>query len=213
VTRILLIRHGESEANSERIFAGNKDVKLMERGIEQAKKTAEYISEFYDVDCVYASDLVRAHKTGEVIAGFLGLKVITDRRLREIYAGEWEGKKFSDLEKNYSKDYTCWLTDIGNCICTGGESVKELGLRVFKAISEIAEKNDGKTVVIATHATPIRVLQCILGGYSFDSMKNIPWVSNASVTELSYECGQWNFIKVCQDEHLSELKTSFPANV
>ena len=213
MTRLLLIRHGESEANNEGMFAGNKDVSLKERGIEQAKKTAEYISENYEVDYVYASDLKRAYKTGEVIADLLGLKVIADKRLREIYAGKWEGKKFTELEENFADDYKCWLTDIGNCICSGGESVKELGERVFKAISEIAEKNDGKTVVIATHATPIRALQCILGGYSFDQMKNIPWVSNASVTELSYENGEWNFIKIGEDGHLSTLKTTFPANV
>ena len=213
MTRLLLIRHGESEANNEGIFAGNKDVSLKERGIEQAKKTAEYIAQNYAVDCVYASDLSRAYKTGEIIADALGLKVIADKRLREIYAGQWEGKKFTELEKNFADDYTCWLTDIGNCVCSGGESVKELGERVFKAILEIAEKNNGKTVVIATHATPIRVLQCILGGYSFDLMKNISWVSNASVTELSYENGQWSFINIGEDGHLSELKTTFPANV
>lgn len=173
MTRLLLIRHGESEANNEGIFAGNKDVKLKERGIEQAKKTAEYIAENYEVDCVYASDLRRAYKTGEIIAVALGQKVIADKRLREIYAGEWEGKKFTELEKNFADDYTCWLTDIGNCVCSGGECVKELGERIFKVILEIAEKNNGKTVVIVTHATPIRALQCVLGGHSFDLMKNI----------------------------------------
>lgn len=213
MTTLLLIRHGESEANRCGIFAGQIDVELQNKGIEQAMKTAEYIAEHYTVDRVYASDLKRAYKTGKIIADLLKVDLISNEKLREIYAGEWQGKKFDDLVANYSKDYSCWLNDIGNCSCTGGESVKQLGLRVVEALTEIAKKNDGKTVVIATHATPIRTTQCLLKGLSLDVMKNIPWVSNASVTEIVYKDGEWNFVKVGEDKHLRKIKTSFPANV
>ncbi len=210
---LLLVRHGESEANRSGTFAGQTDVQLLHKGIEQARKTAEYIAEHYTVSRVYASDLKRAYKTGRVISDLLQVDLISNEKLREINAGEWQGKMFDELVANYQEDYACWLSDIGNCTCTGGESVKQLGVRVVEALTDIAEDNIGKTVVIATHATPIRVLQCLLQGLSLDAMKDIPWVSNASVTELTYESGKWNFVNVGEDKHLSELKTSFPANV
>lgn len=213
MTRLILIRHGESKANKQGIFAGHMDVELEEKGILQAEKTAEYIHKNYKIDKVYASDLQRAFKTGKAVADLFELEIVADKQLREVYAGDWEGKKFTDIIRDYKKDYSCWLNDIGNCRCTGGESIKELGARVLAALERISKENPKKTVAIATHATPIRVMQCILSGKTLDEMKNTPWVRNASITEIIYDNGSWSFVRVGEDKHLSELKTEFPANV
>lgn len=213
MTTFLVVRHGESDANCEGFFAGQFDVNLREKGVFQAEKTAYFIAEKYKPDIVYASDLKRAYKTGEIIAEVSDVDIISDKALREINAGKWQGEKFDTLVAEYGDAYSLWLNDIGNCRCDGGESVKELGERVLKAMTHIAEDNDGKIVVIATHATPIRAMQCLLDGYSIEYMKNIPWVSNASVTEITYDNGKWKIVNVGMDEHLSELRTTFPANV
>ena len=68
MTKIILIRHGESEANRDNIFAGHLDVDLQEYGLKQAQKTAEYVLEKYQVSRVYSSDLKRAYKTGRCVA-------------------------------------------------------------------------------------------------------------------------------------------------
>ncbi len=213
MTTIIFVRHGESEANRLGFFAGQIDVSLVEKGIQQAYSTGTYISKNYTVDKVYASDLKRAHKTGEIISRIVNTELIVDKRLREIHAGLWQGNKFDDLLVCYRDTYSCWLHDIGNCQCEGGESVKQLSERVLEALTEIAEAEAGKTVVVATHATPIRAMQCVLRGLPFDEMKNIPWVSNASVTEILYENKAWHFIKEDENHFLSDLKTSFPPNV
>lgn len=213
MTTILLVRHGESEANRLGFFAGQTDAALLEKGIEQAKATGTYIAQNYTIDKVYASDLRRAYKTGEEIAKLTEAPLIADNRLREINAGLWQGRKFDDLLIRYHESYTCWLQDIGNCRCDGGESIQQLSQRVCEVLTEIAQANPGKTVVVATHATPIRAMQCILKGLPLDEMKHIPWVSNASVTELTYANAAWQFIQEGEDRFLSELKTSFPPNV
>lgn len=213
MTNIIFIRHGESMANRMAVFAGNFNADLTEIGLAQAQKTAEYVAQNYKVDAVYASDLLRAYKTGKAVADVLSLPVYADARLREISAGKWEGETFDKLPKKYPADFSLWLTDIGNSRPTDGESVRQLGQRILSAVTDIAEKNDGKTLVIATHATPIRVLQCMLGGHSFDEMQNIPWVSNCSVTEICYDSGNWKLIKIGYDEHLAGMRSSLPANV
>ncbi len=212
MTTLLLIRHGESEANREGYFAGQSDAALLEKGLMQARLTAEFIKNEYDVAKIYASDLRRAYDTGKVLSELIGIKVIPEKRLREIFAGVWQGMKFDDIERQFESDYGVWRNDIGNCKTTCGESVRELGERVMAALLDIARDNDGKTVAVATHATPIRAVQCMIGD-GFDSMKNIPWVTNASVTEIIYENGKWSLGRVCRDEHLSKFRTSFPANV
>lgn len=213
MTTLILIRHGESQANRQSLFAGHLNVDLTENGLAQAQKTAEYIAESYMVDAIYASDLLRAYKTGKAIAERFGLSVIPCEQLREIRAGKWQGERFDALSEKYPEDFRPWLVDIGNSRCTDGESVKELGGRILSAVTDIAKKNDGKTVLIATHATPIRVLQCMIGGHSFDEMQNIPWVSNCSVTEICYDNGRWELVKIGYDNHLVGMRSALPANV
>jgi len=213
MTTLLLIRHGQSMANLEGVFAGNYDAPLTELGYNQAKRTAEFITENYKVDKVYASDLIRAFETGKCVADRLGLTVVPEPGLREIRAGKWEGIPFDDIVTKYSEDYDKWITDVGNSGCPDGETVKILGERVMKALTKIAKEDEGKTVVIATHATPVRVSQTLIDYGNLDAMKDIPWVSNASVTEYYYNNGKWTLGKVAQDGHLSDLKTNLPANV
>lgn len=213
MTTLLLIRHGQSQANLTRCFAGHLDAPLTQLGRQQAACTAEFIVRSYPVDAVYASDLLRAYDTGMAVARLVNLPVLPDADLREIEAGRWEGVPFAELEQAYREDYGVWLRDIGNSRPTGGESVAELAKRFDGALRRIAGENPGKTVVVATHATPIRTVQWKLSGEPLSYMAQIPWVSNASVTELFYKDGAFRLGRVAQDAHLAELKTSLPANV
>ena len=142
----------------------------------------------------------------------LGIEVLTDCRLREIYAGQWEGKTFDLLTEMYPA-YTVFRSDIGACVTDGGESVAQLSQRVLEGFTQIARENDGKTVVIATHATPIRALMTHAQGLTLAQMKDIPWVTNASVTEITYEEGRFHLGKASQDAHLGEITSRFPSNV
>lgn len=213
MTKLLLVRHGESEANRNMIFAGHYDADLTEKGLEQAERTAEYIKENYAVDCVYASDLKRAFKTGKCIADALGVEIFGTEGLREINAGDWDGMNFMDLVKDFRSAYEIWMKDIGKASCPNGENMQMLGERIMKTLKEIAEKNPSKTIVIATHATPIRIAQTLAEYGELDRMKDVGWVSNASVTELLYDGEAWKCGRISIDEHLADLKTSLPTNV
>ncbi len=211
MTTFILVRHGLSFANDGHFFAGNIDTPLVETGRKQALKTAQYIIDNYKIDIAYASDLSRAFNTGKCIAQLAGVEIITDKNLREIQAGEWEGVAFDEIKTRFANDYNVWINDIGNARCTGGESVRELYNRVVTTLTKIAEKHDSQTVLIATHATPIRAMQCFVQqGGNIDNMNQIPWVSNASVSTLVYDNGSWHFKTVNFDSHLSDLKTVLP---
>ena len=213
MTTLILIRHGESEANRNNVFAGHINPDLQNKGLKQAERTAKYITENYKVDKIYSSDLQRAFKTAKALGELLNLEVIAKESLREIYAGEWENMKFDDLSVLFPAEFEAWTTNIGYAVCPNGESVKQLGERVMSALAKIAEENNGKTVVIATHTTPIRVAQSIVQTGGLDEMKNIPWVSNASVTVFEYENKSFKAMKISEDAHLSELRTALPDNV
>lgn len=213
MTTLLLIRHGESEANVDGRFAGHLDVPLSETGHTQAAITADYIASHYTVDAVYASDLLRAFHTGKAVADRFGLPTVPDPALREIFAGDWEGAIYDDLPKQFPASFQTWLTDIGHASCENGESVAHLQERFLAALCRIASEHDGKTVVIATHATPIRSLQCYCEGKPLGEMKTVPWVSNASVTVVECENGTLHLLEAGQDHHLGQKRTAFPKKI
>lgn len=212
-TTLIFVRHGESEANGSGIFAGHLDIDLTQRGLQQAELTARYICGHYCVDAVYASDLRRAYYTALPIANASTGNVTKTSQLREIFAGEWEGLCFDELQSRYSESYEVWLHDIGRAHPTNGESVEQLSIRIWETVQQILHANQEKTVVIVTHATPIRTLLCRHNGLELAQMKTIPWVSNASVTVIRVEDNRWTVEETGFDTHLSELKTQLPANV
>ncbi len=213
-TTVILIRHGQSEANIARTFAGHTDAPLSPLGLRQAEATADFIKENHTVDAVYASDLSRAYRTAEATALRFGLSVTPEPAFREIFAGDWEGVSFDALNERYPREYTeVWRGNIGRAVCTGGESVMQLADRVFARLDSIVRQSEGKTIVIGTHATPIRCVQWILSGDDPDGMIRIPWVSNASVTILTHEDGKYKLASVGLCDHLGELKSGLPKNV
>jgi len=175
--------------------------------------TAQYVAQHYKIDAIYASDLKRAYKTASCLGELVNLEVTPMQALREINAGEWEGVTFEELPVRFPESYGVWREQIGLSICPGGESVKQLGERVMNALTLIAEANDGKTVAIGTHATPIRAMQSIIETGGVESMQAIPWVSNASVTVLTYENKTWKLVVVGEDRHLTGIKTSLSGDV
>lgn len=207
MTTLIFVRHGQSLGNARNEFLGHTDLDLSERGYAQAKCTGEYIQKNFKVDKIYSSDLLRAYNTAKAADAFLHLGITTDEALREIYAGEWEGKSYDTLTENFYNDYSVWHSDIGNARCTGGESVAELQKRVLGKVEEIAKENNGKTVLIATHATVIRSLECFIKGLPLSEMKNIPWVRNASVSIIEYSHGAWSQKLSGEYSFMGELST------
>src|SRR5581483_12433051 len=88
MTTLLLVRHGETDWNSERRWQGHADEPLNETGRAQAREVADELAD-RSIDAVYSSDLSRARETAEIIAARLGLSVTTDARLGEVDVGDW----------------------------------------------------------------------------------------------------------------------------
>jgi len=212
-TRIYFIRHGESESNLIHQFAGSLDMPLTGRGREQAVATADYLGEI-PFTAVYTSDLSRAYETGRCITDKKGIPLIPDRRLREIYAGDWEGKTYSDLELKFPDSYGVWRTQIGLTQCPAGESVMQLQQRIKECVDEIVLRHPNQTICVTTHATPIRAMECLWTRTPLTQMHTIPWVGNASVTVVEYY-GQEKARLLSRDitDHLGKLRTVLANNV
>ena len=214
MTRMIFVRHGESMGNLERRFYGHTDGPLTDKGREQARRTAEYLKDTH-IDVAYASDLQRARETGQIIAAPHNIPVIPETGLREIHAGQWENRLLSDLIENFSESFGVWCRDIGNSCPDDGESVRALAERVRSTVWRIAEENESKTVLIASHATPIRMLACEWCCAPIEKSQELGWVRNASVCIVDYDTENHTTLVQRYDEaaHIGELNTSLPKGV
>lgn len=213
MTTFLLIRHGQSTANVTMTFAGHSHVPLSGFGWEQARRAGDYLAKNYAVDRIYSSDLLRAVMTACAVSEKLGMMPIyTDPGLREIDAGDWEGKTFEALGKQYPEEIEIWYHTLWRCSCPGGESVEEMGARVMDTLFRIAAENDGKTVAVTTHATPIRAVLSYAQRGDFKGMLAPEKLFNASVTVADCDPDKHTlFLKTFGfSEHLGDLTAPAP---
>ncbi len=212
MTKIYIVRHGYSVANDELIFAGFLDSELNETGLKQAQTLKEFFKD-KKVDKVYSSDLRRAFDTVKVVADFFNLEVIPCKELRELYGGDWEGIKYEDIATKYPNEFYFWRNKMQDLVTPNGESIQELAERVSKAIREIAEDNDGKTVVIGTHGGAIRAFIAKELKKDTKAMSVLGWVPNCSVSTIEYENGKFKEIEIGNDKHVGNLATNLPKEV
>ena len=212
-TTLIFVRHGESEGNKSGRFNGNANFPLSDKGRAQAQKTAEYLDEF-KIDKIYTSDLLRAKETAQIIAERQNIDITEDKLLREINGGDFEGELYDELHIKFPEEFHKWMNDLGNCQCPNGESIRGLLERFNNKVIEIVENNKNKTVLIATHAMPIRVITTVWSKKDITCVRDVDYVRNASVTVIDYtDKLNPEIIEYDKAEHLGELITELPKNV
>ncbi|KAL7718317.1 Phosphoglycerate mutase [Entamoeba marina] len=152
MTKLLLIRHGETEWNLYGKIQGVTDVALSESGIEQARQVQQRINGTFDV--IYSSPLIRALYTANAISNHKHEVKILEG-LREIPFGNWEGRRFEDLEGDpfYAKFKSGEDgMPLGNGITTISKAAKDNSALLKK----ICKENEGKTIVIVSHGAWIK---------------------------------------------------------
>lgn len=204
MTEIIFIRHAQAEGNAARILHGFYNSLLTEKGHLQADAAGKFLSD-KKIDVIYSSDLTRTYMTALHVAAYQGCDIIKNAGLRENFAGDWENVSFEYIMKTFPEEYAAWQNDTGTFAFPNGESVEEMTVRVGDTVRKIAEENDGKTVAVVSHATPIRSLRCYFENLPVSEMKNHPWPSNASVSIADYSDGKLSFKVYDEHSFLSDI--------
>lgn len=155
VTRIILIRHGETDWNLQGRYQGHSNIDINTKGRNQAKKLAIRLKKA-SIDRVFASDRKRAINTARLI--FPGRRMKIDKGLREISFGIFEGLVYDEILERHSKLYSRWIKNPFGIKILGGESGKDFKSRVSKAFKKIVSSNKGRTIAIVTHGGPINMI-------------------------------------------------------
>jgi probable phosphoglycerate mutase len=157
VTRLLLLRHGQTELSVQRRYSGRGDPALTELGRRQADAAARYLTQRGGIAAVVSSPLRRCHDTATTAATALGLDVSVDDDLVETDFGAWEGLTFTEAAERDPELHQRWLRDTATT-APGGESFDQVHQRVVSARDRIVADHGSTTVLVVSHVTPIKTL-------------------------------------------------------
>jgi broad specificity phosphatase PhoE len=180
--RLLLIRHGESEGNRDRVFTRTPDVPLTPTGRRQARETAEFIRERYAPTLLVSSPYTRARQTAEIIGGVLGLSATIEDALQERSYGEYAGLPYDTARPQFDpRAYWSWRPP-------GGETLEEVALRVGRALDRISALAHHRDAVVVSHGAVMMALwRHVMGEWAMPGRV----VRNAGILLVEHEAGRY----------------------
>lgn len=188
MTRLLIVRHGETAWNAEGRVQGHEDIHLNDRGRAQVRAAAEALAPL-KVAAVYASDLQRAAETGRILAAPHSLPVTVTPLLRERNWGTWEGRTMAQIEETDAAMAGRWRNHewVNPEMAEEYEALQE---RVVGEVRRIAEAHGDETVLIATHGGAVKVFAAWVLGAPLASHSAMR-ISNAGVTTILHRAGHY----------------------
>lgn len=182
---LLLVRHGVSEHNtSDVISGGTSNLNLSQAGVKQVEEVSKIIDN-NKIDQVYASPLIRAKRTAQILTDFQK-DIITDDRLKEMDFGSWEGQHAEELKVKCPDAFD----DLGTInskytkYAKNGETFEQVADRVEEFLAEIQPYSNDKTIMVVCHGFVIRSL---IARWFKLKIEDVMTVRNVSFTELHFE--------------------------
>lgn len=203
MTKIFLIRHGQSEWNSLNKIQGQKDTILTDLGKKQALFLGNRLID-EKIDVIYTSDLTRAYNTAEIISNKINKPLVVNETIREINFGLWEGLTIEEIKNLYKDEYSTWIKEPEKLNIQGFENLISLQKRAINAVNEIILENLGKNIAIVSHGAILKTMILGLLGIDISHYKNIS-LSNVSLSII--ECREFNNVLILFNDisHLKEL--------
>lgn len=184
-TKLVLVRHGQTDSNAAGRFQGQQDVPLNRIGRSQADAVAGRLVRM-KASRVVTSDLLRASATAETIAAASGLPVAVDARLREIDVGSWQGRTSAEVaaENPWFEDALHAGRDFRRS--ETGETAEEAGERVASVLGELADAHAGQTTIVVGHGLALRVGLSLFLGLGMEASFALSGLWNCSWTILDH---------------------------
>lgn len=185
VTRLFVIRHGETDANRELRFQGQVDVPLNAMGHEQARRLAgrlAALAQRVHIDRLYSSDLLRARETAAPAHPVLGVAQPL-RELREQAFGVFDGLSVQQIEQSHADLFERWRRFDAGFELPGGESTSRFSQRVLGAFAQLASQHEGHTLCVVTHGGVLDMIYRAATGQPLDGPRQCD-IPNAGVNEL-----------------------------
>ena len=198
-SKLVLVRHGQSEWNAKNLFTGWKDPKLTDLGIQEAIKAGDLLeTRNLKFDLMFTSDLFRAQETGRLILGQMNqtdIQVIEDQSLNERNYGDLAGLNKDEAREKWGEEQVHIWRRSFDIPPPGGESLKNTAERVLPYFElEIMPKvKEGLNILVAAHGNSLRALVMELEKISSEEIVKL---EIATGDPLTYEYSNGEFVRI-----------------
>ena len=205
MTRVIVVRHGQTEWNVEARIQGQGDSRLTAEGRAQARAIAARLAA-QPFDVLVSSDLGRAAATARAIAERCGKPIVLDARLRERHFGVGEGMTYDEVDRAYPGAFARIRNVDPDFVIPGGESRRQFHARVVSAMDSIAKAHDGRTIVVVTHGGVLATFFRHVHSIPLDVAHPIA-ITNASYNVLAHDGSRWSVETWSDNAHLEGGET------
>lgn len=202
LTRICLVRHGETEWNAERRIQGQIDIGLNAAGLRQAEAAGRWLKAA-GISALYASDLKRAWATGQAIGQAVGMQPVPVPELRERRYGIFEGLTYAEAEARYPEGYAAFEGRNADYAFEHGESLKVMYERVTGKLKELAQRHLGESIVVVVHGGVLDVINRFVRGNPLEMPRDF-LIPNAGINWISAVDGRWTVETWGETAHLAD---------
>lgn len=212
MTRLVLIRHGETAWNAVRRLQGHIDIPLNAEGERQAAALGAALAG-ERIDAIVASDLGRARATAQAVARHHGLPVHEDARLRERCYGAFEGLDYDEIARRYPDDFAAWQARAVDAVMPAGErraeSFRAFFQRSTAALLDWAARHPGQTLAIVAHGGVLECAYRVAHDLPLGTPRTFP-IRNASINRFRAADGKlvltsWGEVDHLDPKALDEL--------
>ncbi len=194
-TRVLLIRHGQSQGNAEGRFGGHTQTPLSALGYDQAEATARALSN-ETLQGIYASDLLRAVQTAQPLARLTGLPIRQTNAFRERSVGVMEGLTFEEAAAAHTEQYAALLRRDFEHVILGGESYRQMLDRASKELDEAIERHRGGRIAVFSHTGTICILALhLMGALDAPALRPV-WIATANCSITRFDLRADGYVRV-----------------
>ena len=202
---LYLIRHGataNNRARPPRLQGRRTDPGLSDEGRRQAEQTSRFLSSS-GLRTVYSSPLLRAKQTAEVIAKPHGLEVVTADDLIEADVGEWEGRTWTEIERDDREAYLAFMENGAENPYLGGETIRTVQERSAPTLEQLVSENLGSVIAAVAHNVVNRAWLTQLLGLPVAKYRNVPQ-DNCGVNLIRYRKGEVKVVTINGVFHLEK---------
>lgn len=193
MTKVYLVRHGQTEWNKKLTFRGRIDIPLNEDGHREAEAIGDALKD-KGIEAIYTSPLRRSIETAQPTAKIFHLDIVPVEGLIDISYGDWEGLTFHEVKEKYRDLYGQWEKRPDLVRFPNGESLDEVRERSFSSFRDIVKENPGQSILVIPHRVINKVLLCAILG-----------LSNSHFWEIKQDTGCVNVIEYSNDRFILSM--------
>ena len=201
MTRIILVRHGETEWNRVEHFRGRADVPLNENGVVQAKRMGQRVAGQWRPVAIYSSPLKRAVKTAEAVAWHFGLSVQVHPGLIDIDYGQLQGLTPGEARERWPDVIDAWYNAPHTACIPGGETLDELRGRAERTLDDLVARHEGQTILLVGHTVINRIILLSVLGLGNDHFWRLRQ-DTCAINVFEVEKGVFTLVSLNDTYHL-----------